>query len=60
MEEISLTKYEKLLREIYFNENVKNGLQYMIELNGALGNPLDDVSMLIMCIKAFIESPSGC
>ena len=43
-DESNFTTYEKLLRNIYFIENVKNGLQNMIQLNDALGKPLDDVS----------------
>ena len=42
----SLTDYEKLLRKIYFTRNAKNGLQNMIELNDALGKPLNKVSLL--------------
>lgn len=38
----SLTLYEKLLRELYHVENVKRGLLNMIELNDALGRPLED------------------
>ena len=43
-DESNFTTYEKLLRHIYFIENVKNGVQNMIQLNDALGKPLDDVS----------------
>jgi len=43
--EVNFTNYESLLREIYFGENVKRGLQNMIELNDCLDKPLDNVSV---------------
>lgn len=42
------TLYEKLLRELYYVENVKRGLLNMIELNDALGRPLEDPSIRII------------
>ncbi len=50
MEETGLTKYEQLLRKIYFNSNVKDGLKFMHALNDALGKPMDDVSNVIVLL----------
>ena len=50
MEETGLTKYEQLLRKIYFNSNVKDGLKFMHALNDALGKPMDDVSNAIVLL----------
>lgn len=44
--EDKLTAYEKLLRELYHVENIKRGLQNMIELDNALQRPLEDIRVI--------------
>jgi dihydrofolate synthase/folylpolyglutamate synthase len=56
----SLTLYEKLLRKIYFIENPKRGLQNMIELNHALGKPLDDPRISVIHVAGTNGKGSVC
>eukprot|EP00557_Chaetoceros_sp_GSL56_P001996 CAMPEP_0176494544 /NCGR_PEP_ID=MMETSP0200_2-20121128/10164_1 /TAXON_ID=947934 /ORGANISM="Chaetoceros sp., Strain GSL56" /LENGTH=466 /DNA_ID=CAMNT_0017892331 /DNA_START=200 /DNA_END=1600 /DNA_ORIENTATION=- len=56
----SLTLYEELLRKIYFIENPKRGLQNMIELNNALGKPLDDPRISIIHVAGTNGKGSVC
>uniref|UniRef100_A0A7S3Q101 Mur ligase C-terminal domain-containing protein n=1 Tax=Chaetoceros debilis TaxID=122233 RepID=A0A7S3Q101_9STRA len=44
----SFTKYEELLRELYYISNKKRGLQNMIELYDALDKPLDSPKISIV------------
>lgn len=46
-DEKSYSVYEKLLRKLYFVQNVKRGLQNMEELNDALERPLETVCCII-------------
>ncbi len=48
---LEATNYEKNLRKLYYIDNVKRGLLNMEELNDALGEPLDDVSLYVVEIN---------
>ena len=47
----NVTDYQKNVRDLYFIDNVKWGLQNMKELNDALGKPLDDLSIQYFFLK---------
>lgn len=59
-DESNFTTYEKLLRHIYFIENVKNGVQNMIQLNDALGKPLDDPNISVIHVAGTNGKGSVC